>query len=68
MWDVLSHGVLGADSTSVDAIALAGLGHGVVTGVEVLAVLEVLGEVIGAGGELAVEAEEALLLRGEGLC
>ena len=27
-----------------------------------------LGEVVGAGWELAVEAEEALLLWGEGLC
>lgn len=67
MGDVLSHRVLRAYSTGVDAIALAGLGHGVVAGVEVLAVLEVLGEVIGARGELAVKTEEALLLRGEGL-
>jgi hypothetical protein len=59
--------VLGADGAGVDAVALAGLGHGVVAGVEVLAVLEMLGEVVGAGGELAVEAEEALLLGGERL-
>ena len=67
VWDVLGDGVLGADSAGIDAIALAGLGHGVVARVEVLALLEVLGEVVGPGGELAVEAEEALLVGGEGL-
>lgn len=65
--DVLGDGVLRAHSAGVDAIALAGLGHGIVARVEVFAVLEVLGEVVGAGRELAVEAEEALLLRGERL-
>lgn len=65
--DVLGDGVLGADGAGVDAVALAGLGHGVVARVEVLAVLEDLGEVVGAGWELAVEAEEALLLGGERL-
>lgn len=64
---VLGDGVLRADSARVDAVGLAGLGEGVVARVEVLALLEVLGELVGAGGELAVEAEEALLLGGEGL-
>ena len=65
--DVLGDGVLGADGARVDAVGLAGFGEGVVAAVEVLALLEVLGEVVGAGGELAVEAEEALFFRGEGL-
>lgn len=65
--DVLGDGVLGADGARVDRVGLAGLGEGVVAAVKVLALLEVLGEVVGARGELAVEAEEALLLGGEGL-
>jgi len=65
--DVLGDGVLGADGARVDGIGLAGLGEGVVARVEVFALLEVLGEVVGAGGEFAVEAEEALFLGGEGL-
>lgn len=65
--DVLGNRVLRTDGARFHAVALTGLGHGVVARVEVLAVLEVLGEVVGAGGELAVEAEEALLLGGEGL-
>jgi hypothetical protein len=60
--NVLGDGVLRADSTSVDAVALAGLGHGIVARVEVLAILEMLGEVVGSGGQLAVEAEKTLLL------
>lgn len=67
MGDVLGNGVLRADGARVDAVGLAGLGERVVARVEVLALLEVLGEVVGAGGELAVEAEEALFLGGEGL-
>ena len=67
MRDVLGDGVLGAYGSSVDAVALAGLGHGIVARVEVLAVLEMLGEVVGSGGKLAVETEKALLLRGERL-
>lgn len=63
--DVFGHGVLRADGTGVNAVALAGLGHGIVARVEVLAVLEMLGEVVGAGGQLAIEAEETLLLGGE---
>lgn len=62
MWDVLGDRVLRADSTSVDAVALARLGHGVVAGIKVLAVLQVLGEVIGSGRKLAIEAEKTLLL------
>lgn len=66
MGDVLGDGVLGADG-GVDRVGLAGLGERVVARVEVLAVLQVLGEVVGARGELAVEAEEALFFGGEGL-
>lgn len=55
--DVLGNRVLGADGTSIYTIALSGLGHGIVTGIEVFAVFEMLGEVVGAGGELAIEAE-----------
>lgn len=55
--DVLGHGVLAANSARVDAVALAGLAHGIVAAVEVLALLEVLGEVVAASGELAVQAE-----------
>ncbi|KAH6610847.1 hypothetical protein Trco_000867 [Trichoderma cornu-damae] len=65
--DVFGDGVLRADGTGIDAVALAGLGHGIVARVEVFAVLEMLGEVVGSGGQLAVEAEEALLIRGERL-
>lgn len=65
--DVLGDGVLATDGARVDAVALAGFRHGVVARVEVLALLQVLGEVVGAGRELAIEAEEALLLGGEGL-
>jgi len=65
--DVFGDGVLGADGARVDAVGLAGFRQGVVAAVKVLALLEVLGEVVGAGGELAVEAEEALFFRGEGL-
>lgn len=67
MRDVLGNGVLGADGTGIDTVALAGLGHGVVARIEVLAVLQVLGEVVGSVGKLAIEAEESLLLRGERL-
>jgi hypothetical protein len=63
--NVLGDGVLRADSTSVDAVALAGLGHGIIARVEVLAILEMLGEVVGSGGQLAVEAEKTLLLGSE---
>lgn len=66
MRDVLGDGVLGADS-GVDRVGLAGLGECVVARVEVLALLQVLGEVIGAGRELAVEAEQTLFFGGEGL-
>lgn len=65
--DVLGDGMLGADGTGIDAIALAGLGHGVVARVEVLALLEMLGKVVGTRGQFAVEAEESLFLGGEGL-
>lgn len=66
--DVLGHGVLAADGARVDAVALASLGHGIVAAVEVLAVLQVLGEVVRLAGQLAIQAEESLLIGREGLC
>lgn len=68
MRDVLGERVLRANAAGVDARGLAGFGEGVVAGVEVLALFEVLGEVVGLGRQLAVEAEETLLVGGEGLC
>lgn len=65
--DVLGNRVLGAHGARVDRVALASLGHGIVAAVEVLAVLQVLREVVRLGGQLAVEAEEALLLGRESL-
>jgi hypothetical protein len=65
--DVLGNRVLGAYGARVDRVALAGLGHGIVAAVKVLAVLQVLREVVRLGGQLAVEAEEALLLGRESL-
>lgn len=65
--DILGHGMLGAHAAGVDAVGLAGFGERVVARVEVLALFQVLGEMVGSGGELAVEAEEALFFRGEGL-
>lgn len=64
---VFGHGVFAADVARVDAVALASLLHGVVAAVEVLALLEGLAEVVGAVGEFAVQAEEALFFGGEGL-
>jgi hypothetical protein len=65
--DVLGDGVLRADGARIDAVGLPGFRQGVVARVEVLALLEVLGEVVGPGGEFAVQAEEALFFWGEGL-
>lgn len=67
MGDVLRHGMLGAHATGVDAVCLAGFGERVVAAVEILALFQMLGEMVGSRGELAVEAEEALFFRGEGL-
>lgn len=67
MRDVLGDGVLAADGAGVDAVALASFAHGIVAAVEVLAVFEMLGEVVAAAGELAIQAEKPLLLGGEGL-
>lgn len=65
--DVLGDGVLAANGARVDAVALAGLVHGIVAAVKVLALLEMLGEVVAAAGQLAIQPEEPLLLGGEGL-
>lgn len=63
--DVFGDGVLRANGAGV--VALASLGHGIVARVKVFAVFQVLGEVVGSRGKLAVEAEEPLLIRGERL-
>lgn len=65
--DVLRHGVLAAHAARVDAVGFARLGQRVVARVEVLALLQVLGEVVAAGGQFAVQAEEALFFGREGL-
>jgi len=62
MWYVLWERMLGADVFGVDRTGFSGLGESVVTRVEVF----VLREVAEFGGELAVEAEESLLVGGEG--
>ena len=67
MWNVFWKWVLAPDGSCVDARGLSGFGKGVVAGVEVFALLEVFSQVVGLGGELAVEAEEALFVWGEGL-
>lgn len=46
--DVLGDWVLGAHGACVDAVAFAGLGHGVIARVEVLAFFEMLGKVVGS--------------------
>lgn len=60
--DVLGERMLGSNTAGIDFTGFTGLGEGVVTGVEVLAFLEVLCEVVGLGRKLAVEAEETLLI------
>lgn len=60
--DVLRDGVLRSYGARVDAVTLASLGHGIVAAVEVLALLQVLLEVVLPVGHLAVQAEEPLLL------
>lgn len=67
MGDVLGERVLGTNTAGVDRASLAGLGESVVARVEVFPLLEVFGKVIGFRGELAVETEESLLVRREGL-
>lgn len=63
MWNVFWERMLSANAFGVNRTSFSGFGESVVTGVEVFAFFEV----VGLGGELAVEAEESLLLRREGL-
>jgi hypothetical protein len=65
MRDVLRERMFSADATGVEGLGLTSLGHGVITGVEVFALFEVFGEVIGFGGDFTIEAEESLLIWGE---
>ena len=67
MGDVFGHRVLAANASGVDAVTFAGLAHGIVAAVEILALFKVLCEVVASAGELSVESEEALLLGREGL-
>lgn len=67
MWDIFWQRVFRTNGPGVNLAGLAGFGEGIVAGVEVFALFEVFGEVIGFGRELAVEAEEALFVWGEGL-
>ena len=67
MGDIFGHGVLAANASGVDAVTFAGLAHGIVAAVEILALFKVLCEVVASAGELSVESEEALLLGREGL-
>lgn len=59
--------MLRTNGTGVDGGGFAGFGEGVVARVEVFALFEVFGEVVGFRGELAVEAEETLFVWAEGL-
>ena len=61
MGNVLWDRMLGSNGSSIDSVALTGLGHGIVAGIEVFAFFEMFGEVVGARRELSVEAEETLL-------
>lgn len=59
--------VLAAEAADEGVVGFAGFGEGVVAGVEVLALLELVLQQIFLVGQFAVEAEELLLLFGEGL-
>ena len=60
-------GVLAAETTNQRVVGLAGFGEGVVAGVEVFALLELVLEQVFLVRELAVEAEELLFFFGERL-
>lgn len=63
MWDALWERMLSANAFGVDRSGFSGFGESVVSGVEVFTLFEV----VRFGGELAVKAEESLLVGGEGL-
>lgn len=67
VWDGVWRRVLTAEATDQRIVGLAGFGEGVVAGVEVLALLELVLEEVFLVGELAIEAEELLLFFGERL-
>ena len=67
MGDIFGHGMLASDTSCVDTVAFASFRHGIVATIEVLALLQVLGEMVTLRGKLAVKTEEALLFRGERL-
>jgi len=63
MWDVLWERMLTANAFGADRSGFSGFGESVVTRVEVFTLFGV----VGFGGGLSVEAEESLLIGGEGL-
>jgi hypothetical protein len=67
MWNVLREGMLRANTSSVNWACFSGLGKGIIARIEVLALLEMFSKVIGLRGELAIKAEESLLIGGERL-
>lgn len=67
MRDSVGRRVLATQTADERIVGLAGFGHGIVAGVEVFALLELVLEEVLLVGELAVETEELLLLFGEGL-
>jgi len=62
MWDVLWDWMLAANLGDANVGGFAGFGESVVAGVEVLALLQLVLEQILLVGQLAIEAEEALLV------
>lgn len=67
MRDGVGRRVLTAEAADERVVGLAGFGKGVVAGVEVFALLELVLQEVFLVGQLAVEAEELLFFFGEGL-
>jgi hypothetical protein len=67
MRDVLRERMLRANALGVNWTGFSGCEESEITGVEVFTFFKVLCWMVGFGGELAVEAEESLLVRREGL-
>jgi len=67
VWDGFCGGVFGADIGHAGVGGFTGFGKSVVAAVKVFAFLELVLEEIFLVGQLAVEAEEALLIAREGI-
>lgn len=65
MRDIFGGRVLGANAACVDFRRLAGFGESVIARIKVLPLFEVFRKVVRLRGELAVQTEEALLIRRE---